>query len=65
MVLVRLIDLLVIGLQIMGGRREANPILRLGLWVALLSLVILAIAGVAGLLVLLQYWLDHVVGAPW
>lgn len=65
MVLVRLIDLLVIGLQIMGGRREANPLLRLGLWVALLSLVILAIAGVAGLLVLLQYWLDHVVGAPW
>lgn len=65
MVLVRLIDLLVIGLQIMGGRRESNPALRLALWSAAMSLVVLGIAAVVGVLVALQYWLAHVIGAPW
>lgn len=57
MALVWIIDVLVIIVQIMGGRRKVNPILRVGLWVSLGCLVIAGIAAVGGLLVLLNHWL--------
>ncbi|MEV0342823.1 hypothetical protein AB0H49_27730 [Nocardia sp. NPDC050713] len=44
MILVWLIDILVIGVKILGGRMEVNPILRYGLWVAVLSAVAAGVA---------------------
>ncbi|AWG54198.1 hypothetical protein [Mycobacteroides abscessus] len=57
MVLVWIIDLLVIIVQIMGGHRDANPVLRVGLWVSLVCLIAAGITAIGGLLVLLQMWL--------
>lgn len=55
--LVWVIDVLVIIVQIMGGRRQVNPVLRIGLWVSFVCLVVAGIAALGGLLVLLQMWL--------
>ncbi|AXK89727.1 hypothetical protein [Nocardia farcinica] len=46
MALVWLIDILVIGVKILGGRMKVNPVLRLALWLAVLGT---AAAGVAAL----------------
>lgn len=59
MVLVWLIDILVIGVKILGGRIEVNPILRYGLWVAVLSVLGAGIALLGALLVLLQHYLEN------
>lgn len=55
MLLVWLIDILVIGIKILGGRTKVNPVLRYGLWVAVLGAVAAGIGGVGVLLVLLQH----------
>ncbi|AYM42467.1 hypothetical protein [Mycobacteroides chelonae] len=54
--LVWVIDVLVIIVQIMGGRRQVNPVLRIGLWVSFVCLLVAGIAALGGLLVLLQMW---------
>ncbi|WP_081347302.1 hypothetical protein [Mycobacteroides chelonae] len=55
--LVWVIDVLVVIVQIMGGRRQVNPVLRIGLWVSFVCLLVAGIAALGGLLVLLQMWL--------
>ena len=55
--LVWVIDVLVIIVQIMGGRRQVNPVLRIGLWVSFVCLLVAGIAALGVLLVLLQMWL--------
>nr|WP_036567087.1 hypothetical protein [Nocardia sp. BMG51109] len=57
MALVWLIDILVIGVKILGGRMEVNPVLRLGLWLAVLSVLTAGVAVLGVLLVLLHHWL--------
>ncbi|WP_433731135.1 hypothetical protein ACQP0C_05485 [Nocardia sp. CA-129566] len=59
MILVWLIDILVIGVKILGGRRKVNPVLRFGLWLAVLSTAAAGIAAVGYLLVLLQHQLSE------
>ncbi|GAA5100514.1 hypothetical protein [Nocardia iowensis] len=54
MFLVWLIDIGVIGVKVLGGRTRVNPVLRFGLWLAVLSAVVAGIAVVGYLLVLLQ-----------
>ncbi|AFU05558.1 hypothetical protein [Nocardia brasiliensis] len=54
MILVRLIDVLVLAVQILGGRRRVHPVLRLGLWLAVLSSVAAGTAVLGLLLVLLE-----------
>lgn len=54
MILVWLIDLVVIGVKVLGGRTRVNPVLRFGLWLAVLSAAVAGIAVVGHLLVLLQ-----------
>ncbi|GAB4589219.1 hypothetical protein Ntsu_70510 [Nocardia sp. IFM 10818] len=58
MVLVRLIDLLVMGVKVLGGRTRVNPVFRFGLWVAVLSTLAAGVAVAGFLLVLLQQYLD-------
>ncbi|MEC3917871.1 hypothetical protein [Nocardia sp. CDC160] len=58
MALVWLIDILVIGIKILGGRMKVNPVLRVGLWVAVLCTVAAGIAVVGFGLVLLQSYLE-------
>ncbi|MFC9996196.1 hypothetical protein [Nocardia sp. NPDC127526] len=58
MVLVRLIDLLVMGVKVLGGRTRVNPVFRFGLWVAVLSTLAAGVAVLGFLLVLLQQYLD-------
>ncbi|MFX0576163.1 hypothetical protein [Nocardia nepalensis] len=58
MILVWLIDILVIGVKILGGRMKVNPVLRLGLWLAVLSTAVAGIAALGYLLVLLQHQLS-------
>lgn len=60
MALVWLIDVLVIVVQILGGRRKVHPVLRFGLWVAVLGLLAAGCAALGGLLLLLQRWLEGV-----
>ncbi|MFI5714311.1 hypothetical protein [Nocardia sp. NPDC051750] len=56
MALVWLIDIVVIVVKILGGRTTVNPILRFGLWLALLCVLAAGIAVVgAGLMLLQQY----------
>lgn len=57
MILVWLIDILVIGVKILGGRTKVNPVLRYGLWLTVLSVLAAGIATVGFLLVLLQHYL--------
>lgn len=59
MILVWLIDILVIGVKILGGRTKVNPVLRFGLWVAVLSTLAAGIATLGFLLVLLQRQLEN------
>lgn len=59
MVLVWLIDLLVIGIKILGGRMRVNPVLRFALWTAVLSTFAAAIAILGFSLVLLQQYLEN------
>ncbi|WP_414689515.1 hypothetical protein [Nocardia sp.] len=56
MILVWLIDILVSGVRILGGGIKVNPVLRFGLWVAVVA-VLAAGVGVlgAGLYFLQQY----------
>ncbi|MEV6277732.1 hypothetical protein [Nocardia sp. NPDC051832] len=54
MLLVRLIDILVIVIKILGGRMKVNPVLRLGLWLTVLSVAAAGIATLGFGLVLLQ-----------
>ena len=58
-ILVWLIDILVIGVKILGGRMKVNPVLRFGLWLVVLSTVVAGIAVVGYLLVLLQHQLSE------
>ncbi|MEU6586261.1 hypothetical protein [Nocardia sp. NPDC046763] len=58
MALVWLIDILVIGIKILGGRMEVNPVLRFGLWVAVLCAVAAGLSVAGYLLVLLQRYLE-------
>ncbi|BCK58668.1 hypothetical protein [Nocardia wallacei] len=57
MALVWIIDILVLGIKVLGGRTDVNPVLRVGLWVAVLSVFAAGTAVLGGLLVLLQHWL--------
>lgn len=57
MALVWLIDLLVIIAKILGGRMKVNPILRFGLWLALLCVLAAGVAVLGAGLVLLQQYL--------
>ncbi|WP_328388589.1 hypothetical protein [Nocardia sp. NBC_00416] len=56
MALVWLIDVMVIVVKILGGRTTVNPVLRLGLWVALSCVLTagFAVVGV-GLMLVEQY----------
>ncbi|WP_063051844.1 hypothetical protein [Nocardia arthritidis] len=58
MAVVWLIDVLVIVVKILGGRTEVNPVLRAGMWVAVLSLFLAGCAVLVALVVLLQRWLE-------
>ncbi|MEU8897365.1 hypothetical protein [Nocardia sp. NPDC048505] len=58
MALVWLIDILVIGVKILGGRTKVNPVLRYGLWSAVLCAAVAGVAAVGVLLVLLQGYLE-------
>lgn len=57
MILVWLIDILVIIIKILGGRMKVHPVLRYGLWLAVLSTVVAGLGVVGYLLVLLQHQL--------
>lgn len=46
--LVWVIDVLVIIVQIMGGHRQVNPVLRIGLWVSFVCLLVAGIAALGG-----------------
>ncbi|MFE9578712.1 hypothetical protein ACFYO1_20165 [Nocardia sp. NPDC006044] len=54
MIVVWLIDIVVIGVKVLGGRTRVNPVLRFGLWLAVLSTVVAGVAVVGYLLVLLE-----------
>ncbi|GGN93451.1 hypothetical protein ACWF9G_15755 [Nocardia sp. NPDC055029] len=58
MALVWVIDIVVTVVKILGGRTQVNPVLRVGMWVALLCVVAVGIAGVAGFVILLERWLS-------
>lgn len=68
MALVWLIDILVIVVKILGGRMRVNPILRFGLWLALLCVLAAGIAAAGAGFVLLQQYLTgdlETAGLPW
>ncbi|WP_067691164.1 hypothetical protein [Nocardia jejuensis] len=58
MALVWLIDILVIGIKILGGRTQVNPLLRVGLWLSVLCAVAAGVAVLGFGLVLLQHRLE-------
>lgn len=58
MALVWLIDILVIGVKILGGRMKVNPVLRFGLWLAVLSVLVAGFAVLGFGLVMLQRYLE-------
>lgn len=58
MALVWLIDIVVIVVKILGGRTTVNPVLRLGLWLALLCVLAAGLAVVGTGFVLLQQYLS-------
>ncbi|WP_459548111.1 hypothetical protein [Nocardia sp. X0981] len=57
MALVWLIDILVVIVKILGGRMKVNPVLRFGLWLALLCVLAAGTAVLGAGLVLLQQYL--------
>lgn len=59
MIVVWLIDVLVIGVKVLGGRIRVHPVLRYGLWFAVLAVLAAGIATVGYLLVLLQHTLSE------
>ncbi|WP_408637472.1 hypothetical protein [Nocardia aurea] len=59
MALVWLIDILVIGIKILGGRMKVNPVLRYGLWLAVLSALVAGVGVLGYLLVLLEHRLSE------
>ncbi len=59
MALVWLIDILVIGVKILGGQMKVNPVLRFGLWIAVLSALCVGVALLGVLLVLLQHHVEN------
>jgi len=59
MALVWLIDIFVIGVKILGGRMKVNPVLRFGLWIAVLCLIAVTVALVGLGLVFLQRYLSR------
>ncbi|MEV0431935.1 MULTISPECIES: hypothetical protein [Nocardia] len=63
MALVWVIDLVVTVVKILGGRTEVNPVLRFGMWIAVLCAFGLGLAALAGLVVLLDHWLSTRIGA--
>ncbi|WP_039826839.1 hypothetical protein [Nocardia testacea] len=70
MTLVWLIDILVIVVKILGGRMKVNPILRFGLWLALLCVLAAGFTVVGAGFVLLQEYLTGDLetngpGLPW
>ncbi|MEV6220236.1 hypothetical protein AB0M13_01170 [Nocardia fluminea] len=58
MALVWVIDIVVIVVKILGGRTQVNPVLRVGMWIALLCVIALFLAAVGALVVLLEHWLS-------
>ncbi|MFB7873934.1 MULTISPECIES: hypothetical protein [unclassified Nocardia] len=58
MALVWVIDLVVIIVKILGGRTRVNPVLRFGMWLAVLCVLVLGLAALAGLVALLHHWLS-------
>ncbi|MFC4127973.1 hypothetical protein [Nocardia rhizosphaerae] len=58
MALVWVIDLVVIVIKILGGRTRVNPLLRFGMWLAVLCVLALGIAAAVGLIALLHHWLS-------
>ncbi|WP_336082044.1 hypothetical protein [Nocardia sp. SSK8] len=58
MALVWVIDLVVIIVKILGGRTRVNPVLRFGMWLAVLCVLALGLAAIAGLVALLHHWLS-------
>ncbi|MEV0686305.1 hypothetical protein AB0I35_20800 [Nocardia sp. NPDC050378] len=60
MALVWVIDLVVTIVKILGGRITVNPILRFGMWIAVLCALVLGLAALAGLVVLLEQWLSGI-----
>lgn len=58
MALVWVIDIVVTVVKILGGRTQVNPVLRVGMWVALLCVVAVGLAAVAGFVILLERWLS-------
>ncbi|TCJ97385.1 hypothetical protein [Nocardia alba] len=58
MALVWVIDIVVIIVKILGGRTQVNPVLRVGIWIALLCVIALGLAVVGALVVLLEHWLS-------
>ncbi|MFI6868183.1 hypothetical protein [Nocardia sp. NPDC050406] len=58
MALVWLIDIVVIGVKILGGRTKVNPVLRVGLWVAVLGVLAAGVATLGFGLVVLQRQLE-------
>ncbi|KQY36391.1 MULTISPECIES: hypothetical protein [Nocardia] len=58
MALVWVIDIVVIIVKILGGRTQVNPVLRFGMWIALLCVIALCLAAVGALVVLLEHWLS-------
>ncbi|WP_280421264.1 hypothetical protein [Nocardia carnea] len=58
MALVWLIDIVVIVVKILGGRTTVNPILRFGLWLAVLCVLAAGLAVVGAGSVLLQQYLS-------
>lgn len=59
MILVWLIDILVSGVRILGGGMKVNPVLRFGLWVAVLATAVAGIAALGVGLYFLQQYLSN------
>lgn len=58
MALVWLIDIVVIVVKILGGRTKVNPVLRFGLWLAVLCVLAAGLAVLGAGSVLLQQYLS-------
>ncbi|MBC7301463.1 MAG: hypothetical protein H5T78_10960 [Nocardia sp.] len=58
MAVVWFIDIVVIVVKILGGRTQVNPVLRVGMWLAVLCAVVLGVAAIGALLVALERWLS-------
>ncbi|MFD3592992.1 hypothetical protein ACFWU5_09705 [Nocardia sp. NPDC058640] len=58
MAAVWVIDIVVIVIKILGGVTKVNPVLRVGMWIALLCVAALSAAAVGALMVALERWLS-------